>query len=256
MKKVMIAILVLSLANACGGGGRLREDPEQSFAYHYNLGMAAFDKQDYEEAIKHFKRSLRMNPNIARTHNELGMCYLFLSKFDDAITCFEKAISLDPRMAEAHNSLGVALYNKGKLREAEQQFLVVLSSEEYQTKFIPMYNLGNLYQKRGDYSKALEYYNDAIKDDNNVSLEYKIYIHYQTGNTQLELKNYKEAFKEFDQTVVLNPLMTDAVLKAGISAFYIGDFDNARRYLERVISNEPNSSFAKDAKSYLDKMKK
>ena len=78
-----------------------------SFAHHYNLGLAALEQRQFSEAVKHFKRSISLNPNIARTHNDIGICYLYLNQNQEAINSLEKALQLDPTIIEAHNSLGV-----------------------------------------------------------------------------------------------------------------------------------------------------
>lgn len=245
---------LLLLLAACGGGDAIKSEPEKSFAYHYNLGMASFEERRYDEAIKHFKRSLELNNNIARTHIEISTCYMMLGNFSEAAKHLELAISIDPRMTEAHNSLGVALMNLGRLREAERQFQSVLTAPEYQTKYIPQYNLGMLAMQEKRYERALEYFGEALKTEDEIALDYRIQLHSQIGNCLYELQRYADAFKEFDQTLVLSPRLIDIAWRAGHSAYLINEPERARYYLEKVISIDPGSTFAQDARDLLAKI--
>lgn len=241
---------------ACGSGGELRSNAEDSFAYHYNLGMAAFEKKDYPAAIKHFKRSIQLNPNIARTHNELGVCYLYMRDYDSAIPSFERAIELDPNLAEAHNSLGVSYFSLGRLQEAELQFRATLSSPDYGTKFIPLFNLGNIYQMQKRYELALQTYQSALQDEALITLEYRININHQMGKTLFSLERYREAIDRFDNALVLNPRLVEAAFDAGRAAFLLGDLDKARMMFSRVVSIAPGTDWETKAREYLLRMER
>jgi tetratricopeptide (TPR) repeat protein len=257
MKKLAVITLLCSILTACPGSkGEFESDPGNSFSHHYYLGMAAFEKQDYREAIRHFKRSIRLNPNIPRTHNELGMCYLQIGEYENAIDSFGQALSLDPNMVEAHNSLGVAHLFLKHYDIAERHLRIVLNSTDYQTPFIPLYNLGNLYYQQGQLDKALELYFQATENENNVSLEYQIFIHFQIGKIFFDKRRFSESFDEFDRVLLLNPKIVEASLKGGISAYYIGKNDRARSLLNKVISIDPDSEAARTAREYLNKLDK
>jgi len=256
MKRLLIICLiplVLSAAN-CGSGGQLRSESKKSFAFHYNLGMAAFDKGDYRSAATHFKRSISLNPNIARTHNDLGMCYLFLKENEKAIPEFERALELDPSLAETHNNLGIAFFSVGRYREAEQQFNATLSYSDYGTKFIPLFNLGNLYQKEGRYEQAITVYNTALEEEQKITLQYRISIHHQLGNALLAMDRYQDAYKHFEQALVLNPRLVEAAFNAGVAAYEYGDLKAARIMFAKAISIAPGTDWEEHANTYLAKM--
>ncbi len=255
VKRLVITCLIPLLALACGSAGEIRSEPQRSFAYYYNLGMAAFDKKDYRSAIEHFKRSIQLNPNIPRTHNDLGMCYMYLREHKQAIPNFERALQLDPDFAEAHNNLGITYYSLGRLQEAELQFKATLASPEYSTKFIPLYNLGNIYQFQERYELAVQTYENAIQEEAMVSMEYRINIHYQLGKTLHKMERYREALEHFDTVLVLNPRMVEAAFDSGVAAYTIGDTEKARRMFSKVISIAPGSEWSRRAEEYLDILK-
>jgi Tfp pilus assembly protein PilF len=60
------------------------------------------------EAIKSFKESIKLNPNVAEAYYGLGYCNFRLGRFRDAADAFKKATTLDPQMAKAHYGLSLA----------------------------------------------------------------------------------------------------------------------------------------------------
>ena len=112
----LFLIVILLLAAGCSNREELANNPENSFAHYYTLGMAAYEKGDYKEAITHFKRSLKLRDDIARTQNEIGLCYLYIDDLDNAIYHLERALSLDAKMVEVHNNLGAAYLRKKNRR--------------------------------------------------------------------------------------------------------------------------------------------
>ncbi len=232
----------------------MKSDSKDSFAFHYNLGMASFEKGDYRAAIKHFERSIRINPNVARTHNELGMCYLFLKENDKAVPHFERALEIDPSFAEAHNNIGISLFGLGRFTEAEQHFQATLSSPEYGTKFIPLFNLGNLYHNQERYADAIAIYERALEDEEKITAEYRINIHLQLGNSLLAVNRYRDAYQHYELVLVLNPRLVEAAFNAGVAAFNYGDFDTARTMFSKVITVAPVSDWAERSKEYLSKL--
>lgn len=257
MKRIIpsiCAFLIVSMLISCGSGGRLRSDSKNSFAYHYNLGLAAFEQGDYQIAIGHFERSIKLNFKVARTHNELGMCYLFLNRNEKAIPCFEKALELDPRFAEAHNNLGIALYGVNRLDDAEAQFQVVLTTPEYGTKFIPLYNLGNIYQLKGELNKALSNYERALKDEAKVPTEYRTNIRNQIGNTYYKLGQYDKALEQFEIVLILNPRFQEVLYLAGECALLIKDNEKARKHLMKLMTVAAGTQMESKARELLKRM--
>jgi tetratricopeptide (TPR) repeat protein len=124
--------------------------------YPYWLGRLAYDGHDYPGAIKHFKHTIELSPNMARAYDNLGLCYYYQNQNDLAIENYERAIELekgapnpspwpylniavtlqflnkneeaerklreslriDPQFKQAHLQLGLALEQDGRLEDA------------------------------------------------------------------------------------------------------------------------------------------
>lgn len=256
MRQIIAALVLGLLLASCASDstGDIKSDPEQSFAHFYNLGIAAFEQRNYAEAVRNFQRSIELNPGIARTHKELGTTYLFMNNNQAAADCFERALSLDPRLIDAHNGLGVAYMNLGKFRQAEQHFNAILNEPDYGTPFIPYFNLGNLYFQQQDYRQALLYYMEALKEEAKITPDYRLAIHRQLGYVHYQLGDYRQAYTAFEKVLVLNPRDLEASYQGGMSAMKMGNSDDARLMFQKVLTIDPNSALAQEARKRLDEL--
>ena len=72
---------------------------------HNLMGVCFFKKDDYVQAIVHFKRAVELNPVSAMDYANLGVNYRRLDKNDEAIHFFTLALSLDTSIAFAREQL-------------------------------------------------------------------------------------------------------------------------------------------------------
>ncbi|MFP4467114.1 MAG: tetratricopeptide repeat protein [Candidatus Goldiibacteriota bacterium] len=89
-----------------------------SFAYaknvydYYNEGIENYRVDEYEKALKLFKKSIEAKTNYAKAYNMSGLCNVALKKVDHAIFFYKKAVHTDPEYAEAYFNMGVAYEEK------------------------------------------------------------------------------------------------------------------------------------------------
>lgn len=87
-----------------------------------SLGVAWYEKGDYEKAIDYNKRAIRLDPNCAEAINNLGVVYSKQGNLDIAMDCYKKATRINPNYAEAFNNIGVVFYKQGYLQKALELF--------------------------------------------------------------------------------------------------------------------------------------
>jgi tetratricopeptide (TPR) repeat protein len=91
--------------------------------------------------------------------NEMGNLHMRLGSFEDAISAYGRAIELSPKFGLAYSNLGHAYYSKGKFDNAISLFQKSIElSVSNQEQSITWKRLGDVYQKLGDYEKALAAY--------------------------------------------------------------------------------------------------
>jgi tetratricopeptide repeat protein len=93
-----------------------------------NLFLAGRDflsQHKDREAIKAFKDSIKLDPNVAEAQYGLGFANFRMGRFRDAADAFKKATQLDPRMAKAHYGLSLAYQELGMDRQLLEEYRIL-----------------------------------------------------------------------------------------------------------------------------------
>ncbi len=109
---VFILLLVLMTSAQC----------QQTVENWFNKGLALYDQGKYDDAIKCFDETVKLDPNYADAWLGKAIALDDLGKYDEAILAYDEAISLDPNNARAWNNKGVALGKQGNTDEAVEAF--------------------------------------------------------------------------------------------------------------------------------------
>jgi Tfp pilus assembly protein PilF len=99
----------------------LRINPEFELA-HINLGAALFSQGKIEKSLAYYHATLSLKPRFAGVHHNLGILLLRVGRIDEAVVHFQEALLIKPDYAEVYNSLGAALVSQGKIIEAMANF--------------------------------------------------------------------------------------------------------------------------------------
>ena len=84
---------------------KLNPGSDQSADEFCNLGNAALQKRDFENAIVNYRQALAIRPNYPEAHSNLGTALLLQGNFADAIAEFEATLALNPQSSITLNSL-------------------------------------------------------------------------------------------------------------------------------------------------------
>ena len=95
---------------------------ENNYVAHMNLGLAFFQRDNTEEAIRQYFKALSLRPNTDDLCFYLGLAFGVQGNLNESITFFTRAIEINPKFADAHYNLGVALARQGRLDEGIRHF--------------------------------------------------------------------------------------------------------------------------------------
>ncbi len=73
---------------------------------HLNLGLAYFNRKDYDRAISYYRKAVRANPYFTVAYENMGIAYEALGRWDDAREAYETAILFEPDSPDAYLLLG------------------------------------------------------------------------------------------------------------------------------------------------------
>lgn len=116
---------------------------------------------DYKRALNLFQRSIEFYPT-PEAYCMLGWTWSFLARLDLAIRFCKKAIGLDPNYGNPYNDIGAYLMEQGKLDEAFIWLKKATRAPRYKYRHYPWYNLGRLYEYRGDVARARDCFLRAL----------------------------------------------------------------------------------------------
>ena len=107
-----------------------RDEQAETWTQAMALFQKGYDLQTqglWADAMVYYRASIRMHP-MAESHTYLGWVYSFLKLYDEAIPWFERA----------------------------------LAAPRYDARCYPRYNLGRIYEKKGEWLRAIEHYRQAL----------------------------------------------------------------------------------------------
>jgi len=121
---------------------------------------------DIEEAVENYKLSIQLNPT-AKAYTFLGWALSKKGKLEEAITNCKIAIEIDPDYGNPYNDIGSYLVALGKDEESLEWFLKAIDAPNYDPRHYPYYNLGKVFERRGKWFEAIDFYKKAVEIEPN-----------------------------------------------------------------------------------------
>lgn len=121
---------------------------------YYDEGLTASMKGELEQAVKHLRRAIELEPNFHAALQQLGKCYLRLGEPARAIECLQRVIAAKPGQLPARIELGYALLDAGNPGQAERTFTEILDVKRNHARAL----LGLAYCSfaQGDWERAMQ----------------------------------------------------------------------------------------------------
>ena len=129
---------------------------------HIQLGVAYMEKEDYEPAMREYRRSIEIKP-ADQAYNNLGVIYIKTGRLKEAIAAFEQALELTPDCLAAYDNLASAYYFSGNLEMAQKYYKKALSI--WSGSATTHNNLGVIYMQRGLLDEAESEFLQALRLD-------------------------------------------------------------------------------------------
>jgi tetratricopeptide (TPR) repeat protein len=224
--------------------------PDYIDAY-YNMGNLFFDLQEWEKAVPYYAQVLAMDADHKDAKLNLAKVYLTEAEFEKAQTLFEEIVAQDPMDEEFYSNIILAIQDvltwRGpdlKIENIRQGFLerYVELARRHPNSAGSFFNLGNLYSQTGDFQRAAESFQTALKQDSRNTQ-----ILYNLANTYDELGDDQRAVETYRQVIQLDPGFEKAHLNLGVAYTRLGQIAEARESFEKAIVLN-----SKDANAYYN----
>jgi protein O-mannosyl-transferase len=131
------------------------------------LGNTLEDQGRDEEAIAQYLHASGVFPDYFVPFSRLGILMEKSGRIDEAIQYYARALTLNSQLPGIQLSLGKAVQAKGQTEQAIQLYLDVL--DRYPGDAQALYLTGSAYEETGDSTKALIFYEQASRIDEQYS---------------------------------------------------------------------------------------
>ncbi len=198
-------------------------------------------------AIDDFTKAARINDssNPSYVYFLLGNAYKEQKNYTEAINQYGKIIKLkqdSDSLYQAYISRGTAYQAMGKMDKALEDFT---RASEINDRPDPVYIhlvLGNFYNVRKEYGKAIEQYNKVISLKPNSNTLYQAYI--SRGTAYQTMGKMDKALEDFTRALEINDRPDPAYAYFLVSNIYNvrKEYGKAIEQYNKVISLKPNSN--------------
>lgn len=233
--RIVLVIAVLIALFGC----KSAEAPvkEAQWQYHYELGLSAFSAKNYSEAIANFFKASQLAPSEPKVFNSLGLAYMEVKEFDKSEQAFKKALEINKDFTEAKLNLGILFYRKGDYTRAREALHEAIKDEAFAQKHLAFFQLAKVYQALGDREQYL--YN--LKK---ASAYNPLYL-----EAQLELAQVLEQENNFRGALgIYENLLNNGISGPEISLrlarvhYHLDNTSSAKDFIRRVLQDKNSNS--------------
>ena len=212
-------------------------DRPQHMKGHLHAAAAYMNLMQFDEALDHLHKALKVDPRSAKAHHKVGRCYEKKYMMDEAIAAYEKAIELKPNYKDAHFAMGALCRTMGLHDQAilHLRKTVELDPNESEAYYI----MGIVLVALKRYQEAVEPLREAVKLAPNNA-----FAHYTLGKACLGSEQLEPALACFRQALELNPRDTKARTALGQVFFQMSELTRAKRQFEKVLEENPREAEA------------
>jgi tetratricopeptide (TPR) repeat protein len=178
----------------------------EMLALQYEAGEGAPDT--LERAIEESRKARDLNPNLLEVHRVRGYIYSLTQEYAEAVEEYKAAIAQNGNIADLHISLGLNYQALGDASEAINSFLRANSLNAKDP--MASYYTSRTYHRMGEYAKAAQYAETALKVDPSSAL-----LHGNMGSMYFKMEKYEDAIAHL-RLAVRGGTTEDGIVVTGI----------------------------------------
>lgn len=167
-----------------------------NFLAHFQIGNIMFEFNNYDHAIQHYQIALKYNRSDIEVENYLALAYLGKKQEKKAMGLWNKLLKKDPNNVSVLTNIAETYLKNKKFDEAIEYFEKIISIEA--DNYYVKNSLAVVYASLHKVDKALELWNDLI----NTTFDNE-FLHFNIAQANFELKNWKEAYKEYKKVITI-----------------------------------------------------
>lgn len=239
---VSLWVVGVSAYGTAGSPGIKEGGPGEPVPELLRLGEQALEEGRFEDAVRLYRRALKVEGDSARGHYGLGLALGRQGKLSEALVALQEAVRLNPSWPEARRDLGVAYVKLKRWPEADRTFRAYLKLRPGDPE--GHYHLGLALGQQGRHQEAKAAFEEALR----LKPDYLKALN-NLGLALLKLNHWPEAQSIFEKAVRLDSANPEAHLGLWACAVHRGDQERASR--EYLTLKALNPDLARRAEALL-----
>lgn len=138
--------------------------------------------------------------DFVQGYHNLGYSYFAKNDYDNALIHFKKALELDPNSMEGRGIVGEIYKKQGRLSEAIRELEMAKRSSHVHIRTVALLNLGEIYINKHEFAKAKDYLNEVLQ-----LRPQDYYPNLYMGNVFYEEDKYSECLEHWEKALKANP---------------------------------------------------
>jgi tetratricopeptide (TPR) repeat protein len=203
----------------------------------YNKGIELKGKQDYEGALAAFKNAISKKADYNEAYYQAGGCCNELEKYQEATDLLKKFTpKTDNDKKNKYNELGLSYYKLQRATEAIIEYKNTIGL--FPGDGTALRGLANVYYEiEEDHENALEYFEKAIKEDEEDSKP----IYYKLGWLYNDKERYDDAIKIMLKAIEYDSEDSGYREELGYAYYQKAEYEFALTQLNKAITLDGDS---------------
>ncbi|MBC8526913.1 MAG: tetratricopeptide repeat protein [Candidatus Cloacimonetes bacterium] len=149
-----------------------------------NIGDQFLREKNYNMAVVAYNKALKIKPDMYSALGNLGIVYSKTGRYDMAIKAYKYLLKKDPKQPDkAYHNLAELYEKKGEINKAIEYYDKLSKSAPF--AFYAYNKLGFLYLKKKEWEMAIKAFQNALKNKYTMKISYE-------GMLKRDLQRYSE----------------------------------------------------------------
>lgn len=213
-------------------------DVEPSAENYLLLSRVCEQKKDFSCAISAYDKVLELEKK-PEYYFRRGMLYYQLDLRGKAVADFENSLKLEKSF------MPMLMIAEIYIQDNKSDEAIKYLEEAVKEKpglVIPEYRLAELYRIKGDFTKALSFYELVV---DKVGEREKVYVTKQIAGLYFEMRDFDKAYEWFKKLEEMDKRDTQVYYYLAVTSEFKKDYATAVNYYKELLQKDPGSAFAK-----------
>lgn len=213
---------------------------ENTFEAFYNSGVDAFDRKDYEKAMKFFKQALEQEGVRPQVYYNIGLTYQSISEYDLALSAYKKFLEANPEDYDGLYNIALTYFKLSNYPRAIEYFQKCISmknEEDVIKALVTAYLSNNEVQTAFDFSL-----NIFETRENGLDLFYQLAKIFESKNPHnKDFTLIDKAIEMYLKVIEKNSKYFDAYLSVSICYAKKGEWEMSVEFCNKALEINPDS---------------